>query len=409
MNNPSMRFKRDDGTVFPDWSSSEIGNVADTCSGGTPSTSVSEYWDGPIQWLTPTEINSKYVHNSKRTITSAGIASSSAKLLPIGALLLTTRATIGACSINNFDADVSTNQGFQSLICKSSLFNEYAYYAITRDKFQKELIKHSSGSTFLEISSKNLKKLPIPIPCLEEQQKIASFFSTLDQKIELNERKVEALEKLKKGLMQNIFNRKIRFKKDDGTDFPDWKVSELGNIAEIRGGGTPSTSNSDYWDGNIQWLTPTEIDSKYVHESNRKITESGLANSSAKLLPMGTILLTTRATLGACSINNFNGFVCTNQGFQSLVCKPIVLNEYVYYAITFDEFQKKITKHASGSTFLEISAKNLKKLTIPTPSLEEQRKIADLLSTLDLQIDIKKKTVSAMRDLKRGFMQQMFI
>lgn len=404
-----MRFKRDDGTVFPDWSSSEIGNVADTCSGGTPSTSVSEYWDGPIQWLTPTEINSKYVHNSKRTITSAGIASSSAKLLPIGALLLTTRATIGACSINNFDGDVSTNQGFQSLICKSSLFNEYAYYAITRDKFQKELIKHSSGSTFLEISSKNLKKLPIPIPCLEEQQKIASFFSTLDQKIELNERKVEALEKLKKGLMQNIFNRKIRFKKDDGTDFPDWKVSELGNIAEIRGGGTPSTSNSDYWDGNIQWLTPTEIDSKYVHESNRKITESGLANSSAKLLPMGTILLTTRATLGACSINNFNGFVCTNQGFQSLVCKPIVLNEYVYYAITFDEFQKKITKHASGSTFLEISAKNLKKLTIPTPSLEEQRKIADLLSTLDLQIDIKKKTVSAMRDLKRGFMQQMFI
>lgn len=409
MTNPAMRFRRDDGITFPDWDASEIGNVADIYSGGTPSTSVSEYWDGSIQWLTPTEINSKYVHNSKRTITSAGLENSSAKLLPIGALLLTTRATIGACSINNFDGAVSTNQGFQSLICKSALFNEYAYYAITRDKFQKELIKYSSGSTFLEISSKNLKKLPIPIPCLEEQQKIASFFSTLDQKIDLNERKLETLEKLKKGLMQKIFNRKIRFKKDDGTDFPDWKVSELGNIAEIRGGGTPSTSNSDYWDGNIQWLTPTEIDSKYVHESNRKITESGLANSSAKLLPMGTILLTTRATLGACSINNFNGFVCTNQGFQSLVCKPIVLNEYVYYAITFDEFQKKITKHASGSTFLEISAKNLKKLTIPTPSLEEQRKIADLLSTLDLQIDIKKKTVSAMRDLKRGFMQQMFI
>ena len=124
---------------------------------------------------------------------------------------------------------------------------------------------------------------------------------------------------------------------------------------------------------------------------------------------MGAILLTTRATIGACSINNFNGSVCTNQGLQSLVCKTSVLNEYVYYAITFDEFQKKIAKHASGSTFLEISAKNLKKLTIPTPSLEEQRKIADFLSTLDLQIDIKKKTVSAIRDLKRGFMQQMFV
>lgn len=289
---------------------------------------------------------------------------------------------------------------------KQEFSNKFIFYSIEH----KDIRSYINGSTRGKLTKSDMWNIKIGVPSsIREQQKIASFFSTLDQKIELNERKLEALEKLKKGLMQKIFNRKIRFKKDDGTDFPDWTVSELGNIAEIRGGGTPSTSNSDYWDGNIQWLTPTEIDSKYVHESNRKITESGLANSSAKLLPIGTILLTTRATIGACSINNFNGSVCTNQGFQSLVCKPIVLNEYVYYAITFDEFREKLTKHASGSTFLEISAKNLKKLTIPTPSLEEQRKIADFLSTIDLQIDLKKKTVSAMRDLKRGFMQQMFV
>lgn len=289
---------------------------------------------------------------------------------------------------------------------KREFSNKFIFYSIEH----KDIRSYINGSTRGKLTKSDMWNIKIGVPSsIREQQKIASFFTTLDQKIELNERKLEVLEKLKKGMMQKIFNRKIRFKKDNGTDFPDWTVSELGNIAEIRGGGTPSTSNRDYWDGNIQWLTPTEIDSKYVHESNRKITESGLANSSAKLLPMGAILLTTRATIGACSINNFNGSVCTNQGFQSLVCKTSVLNEYVYYAITFDEFQKKIAKHASGSTFLEISAKNLKKLTIPTPSLEEQRKIADFLSTLDLQIDIKKKTVSAIRDLKRGFMQQMFV
>lgn len=405
-----MRFKRDDGTVFPDWSSSEIGNVADTCSGGTPSTSVSEYWDGPIQWLTPTEINSKYVHNSKRTITSAGIASSSAKLLPIGALLLTTRATIGACSINNFDGDVSTNQGFQSLICKSSLFNEYAYYAITRDKFQKELIKHSSGSTFLEISSKNLKKLPIPIPCLEEQQKIASFFSTLDQKIELNERKLEALEKLKKGVMQRIFNQNIRFFSKDGTTYPNWKIVKLSDVADTFNGdrGKNYPSSQDYVPTGIPFINAGDLINGSVSESCARITIAKYNSLSGAKLQKGDILYCLRGTLGKNGVCPFDAGTLASS-LMAIRAKDCINPAYLYYFLNSHLEREQRLLNDEGAAQPNLSQKNVRNFQIPLPCIEEQQKIADLLSILGRRIEIERKRAEVMRKLKQGFMQQMFI
>lgn len=392
-----MRFKRDDGTVFPDWNSSEIGNVADTCSGGTPSTSVSEYWDGPIQWLTPTEINSKYVHNSKRTITSAGIANSSAKLLPIGALLLTTRATIGACSINNFDGDVSTNQGFQSLICKSSLFNEYAYYAITRDKFQKELIKHSSGSTFLEISPKNLKKLPIPIPCLEEQQKIAFFFSTLDQKIELNERKLEALEKLKKGLMQKIFSREIRFKQEDGSDFPKWNNKRLGEVACLNNG---------------RAYKQEELlnEGKYVvlrvgnFFTNEKYYYSNMELESCKYALKGDLLYCWSASFGP---KIWDGEKVIYH-YHIWKIDPINIDRnYLYYYLQRDVVN--LEQEMNGGTMMHLTKANMELRSVEIPVIEEQTKIASLFIHFDKKIELVLAKINSLKKLKQGFMQQMFV
>lgn len=409
MNNPAMRFKRDDGTVFPDWSSSEIGNVADTCSGGTPSTSVSEYWDGPIQWLTPTEINSKYVHNSKRTITSAGIASSSAKLLPIGALLLTTRATIGACSINNFDGDVSTNQGFQSLICKSSLFNEYAYYAITRDKFQKELIKHASGSTFLEISSKNLKKLPIPIPCLEEQQKIASFFSTLDQKISIYERKLESLEQLKKGLMQKIFNQEIRFKSKEGKDYPCWKIAKLSEISQSLSYGL--NASAAQFDGKNGYLRITDIDertNKYI--SSTRVSPS--CNPDKKyLLKEGDIVFArTGNSVGKTYIYKNTDGVLYYAGFLIRArLNPDVYPYFIFLQTLTNKYRKWVRIMSQRSGQPGINSEEYGNYKIVLPCLEEQEKIASVFRELDKKIDLSLAKIASLKKLKQGFMQQMFV
>lgn len=254
-----------------------------------------------------------------------------------------------------------------------------------------------------------IQKQELAIPCYQEQQKIAAFFTALDEKIRLSEQKLNLISKIKKGIAQKLFAQDLRFKNKDGYFFDSWKSYTVGELVDVIGGGTPSTQNPDYWDGDIYWLTPTEINSKYVHSSNRKITFDGVRNSSAKLLPKGALLLTTRATLGACSINNQDNPVCTNQGFQSLVCKDGVDNEFMYYVVTDSAFQKTMIQRASGSTFLEISSKNLKGIVIHLPSLEEQRQIATLLSSLDKKIDCLKQRVKALKTQKASFMQQMFV
>ncbi len=160
----------------------------------------------------------------------------------------------------------------------------------------------------------------------------------------------------------------------------NWQRVRLGDIAEIIGGGTPSTQITSFWNGSINWFTPTEIGiTKYVYKSQRTITPLGLKNSSAKLLPIGTILLTSRASIGDCAI--LKVVATTNQGFQSLIPLEKINNEFLYYLILI--LKNKLLKLASGSTFLEVSPNKIKNLLIPLPPLNEQNAIANILSDLD--------------------------
>ncbi|WQT02982.1 restriction endonuclease subunit S [Helicobacter pylori] len=160
----------------------------------------------------------------------------------------------------------------------------------------------------------------------------------------------------------------------------NWQRVRLGDICEIIGGGTPSTQITSFWNGSINWFTPTEIGiTKYVYKSQRTITPLGLKNSSAKPLPIGTILLTSRASIGDCAI--LKEVATTNQGFQSLIPLEKINNEFLYYLIL--TLKNKLLKLASGSTFLEVSPNKIKNLLIPLPPLNEQIAIANILSALD--------------------------
>ncbi|WP_198938527.1 restriction endonuclease subunit S, partial [Helicobacter pylori] len=160
----------------------------------------------------------------------------------------------------------------------------------------------------------------------------------------------------------------------------NWQRVRLGDIAEIIGGGTPSTQITSFWNGSINWFTPTEIGiTKYVHKSQRTITPLGLKKSSAKLLPIGTILLTSRASIGDCAILKM--VATTNQGFQSLIPLEKINNEFLYYLML--TLKNKLLELASGSTFLEVSPNKIKNLLIPLPPLNEQIAIANILSDVD--------------------------
>lgn len=178
----------------------------------------------------------------------------------------------------------------------------------------------------------------------------------------------------------------------------DWSIKRLSDIAEVVGGGTPDTTDSTLWNGDIQWFTPTEVGhSKYVSSSIRTISQLGLKKSSAKKLPAGSILLSSRATVGECSIAQRD--CTTNQGFQNLIPKKSVYNEFLYYLTQTKKHH--FVKYASGSTFLEISNSEIKKAICAIPDIEEQTEIATFLSAIDMRIEVQNKIIEDLKILKK--------
>ena len=184
----------------------------------------------------------------------------------------------------------------------------------------------------------------------------------------------------------------------------EWETKPINDLAVVIGGGTPDTTVKSYWDGEIQWFTPSEIGkTKYVDSSLRTITEDGLNNSSAKRLPPNTILLSSRATIGECSLSLRE--CATNQGFQSLVSKKCNV-DFLYYLIQTKK--NDLIRKSCGSTFLEISANEVRKIQVSIPSDVEQQKIAGLLSLIDERIATQNKIIEDLKKLKSAIRKKMF-
>uniref|UniRef100_UPI0032180E12 restriction endonuclease subunit S n=1 Tax=uncultured Draconibacterium sp. TaxID=1573823 RepID=UPI0032180E12 len=277
-----------------------------------------------------------------------------------------------------------------------------AYYL--NDKKKYDIARLAQGISVVHLYGSQLKQLKLCLPSEIEQTKIAKFLTTVDKRIKILTQQKEKLEQYKKGVMQQIFNQQIRFKNENGNDFPEWDEKKLGEVYEIVGGGTPETTKKEYWNGTIEWFTPTEIKSKYIESSDRKITQNGLQKSSAKLLPKGTLLFTSRATIG--DVGFCSKECCTNQGFQSFVPNEKNEIEFLYYWILKN--RKEFIRRSSGSTFLEISKKEIQKIKLFLPSLKEQQKIASFLSALDNKIELVSQQIEQTTTWKKGLLQKMF-
>ena len=416
MTNPKLRFRSADGSLFEDWKSVKVGDIAETCGGGTPATGNASYWGGSIQWLTPTEINTKYVHSSERTITQDGLKNSSAKLLPKGAIVLTTRATLGACSINNFEGDVCTNQGFQSLIGKSSVDSEFLYYLVASKRFQKELEKKASGSTFLEVSPGNLKKIVVALPCKQEQDRIAQFFSTLDEKIGLAERKLTALQTLKSGLIQKIFSQEIRFKREDGSDFPIWEKTFLGKVGNLRGRiGFRGYTRADITnkEEGVVALAPGSISDGHINlEEGTYITRKKYDESTEIKVIKDDILFTkTGSTVGKIGLVDRGDIEATVNPQIALITvnKQQAEAYFVYSYMQSPTAQRYVTAIVVGGAIPTLSQQELKAMPVPLIDHAEQKDIAHLFLHVDKRIRCSKQKLLRLKKMKQAFMQQMFV
>lgn len=284
----------------------------------------------------------------------------------------------------------------------------FMYYFLKRDDLLQIIESHSqrtSGQTGIEMDV--LKSFPMHLPPLPEQRKIAKILSTWDKAISTTERLIDNSKQQKKALMQQLLTGKKRLLDDTGKPFEsEWVEVTVGGLGTIYSGGTPSTSNEEYWDGDIDWITPTDItkqDSVYINSSVRRITAEGLKNSSAKLVPKGALLVCTRATIGEMAITAHE--MCTNQGFKNIVPNNKTNIEFVFYLLTYEKH--KLVSKASGSTFLELSKSAFESMKFRVPVIEEQQKIASVLTNADNEIELLEQQHADLKQEKKALMQQL--
>ena len=315
-------------------------------------------------------------------------------------------ASIGrSCKYNLDSTQANINQAVCLFRTNELVESDYIYQYLQSENTINRLLGTQTESARPNLSLTDMRDFIFAIPPLPEQQKIAKILSTWDKAISTTKRLIGNSTQQKKALMQQLLTGKKRLLDDNGERFAgEWEERAVSSLGKIYSGGTPSTSNTGYWDGDINWITPTDItkqDSRYINSSLRKITLEGLENSSAKLVPAGSLLICTRATIGAMAITSHE--MCTNQGFKNIVPNSKTNIEFVYYLLTYNK-HRMISK-ASGSTFLELSKTSFESMKFNMPAIKEQKKIATVLTNVDKEIELLEQQLADLQQEKKALMQ----
>jgi len=410
------------GKIPVDWEVVRLGDVCDVIGGSTPSTKNNEYWGGEIPFATPTDITSlqgREISDTKQSITQEGLSSCGARLLPIGSVLLTSRATLGACAINT--KPMATNQGFASLVCNEMAYNWFIFYKMIA--LQQELDRLGSGSTFKEVSKSSIKSLNFSLPPLPEQKQIADILTTVDKAIEKTSQIIEKTKELKKGLMQRLLTRGIghkRFKRTKIGEIPEeWEAKRLIDLAgnekySFTGGPFGSDLKENcYTDHGIRIIQLQNIgDGKFL--DNYKIfTSEEKANQlrSCNIYP-GDIIIAKMAdpVARACIIPDMDKrYLMASDGIRLSINGKENDTNFVLYAINSTYFRKNAERHSTGTTRLRIGLTELRNLPIGMPLLKEQKKIAEILSSVDEEITKESMHRDQLGSLKKSLMQVLLI
>lgn len=398
---PVLRFKG----FTDDWEQRKLGDIANVYDG---THTTPDYQKNGIMFLSVENIDTL---TSKKFITKSDYLENYKHKPEYHDIFMTRIGSIGKTNI----LETHDPRAFYvslALIKPKDIDPYYLKYWLSSNTTQKEIWRRTLQIAFPQkINKDEISKVQSSISkSKNEQYNIGKLLNKIDHLLLLQQRKLNELKEVKKTLLSQLFPSKgqyrpiIRFKKFTNK----WTKRKLGNIAKIIGGGTPSTSNHDYWNGNINWYSPTEIGNNiFVNSSNKKISIKGLNNSSAKLLPGGkTILFTSRAGIGNMAIMLTDG--CTNQGFQSWVIDDTKIDIYFLYSLG------RLLKHdairqASGSTFLEISNKEVKKLLLEIPSFTEQKLIGNMLRKIDDDIVRQKERIILITKIKKNLLQKLFV
>lgn len=397
----------------PYWQIKRLGDVCvEIIGGGTPSTNKNEFWDGNIPWITSADIHGIREVVIRKKTNENGIKNSSTNLLPKGSIIVVTRVGLGKIAIA--PCDLCFSQDCQGLILKNEVIsNSYALYFLSKAV---QVFKYESrGTTINGVTKKQLVNLQIPVPPLPEQEqivaKIEELFSELDAGVANIKTAHEQLKVYRQSLLKWAFEGKLTNEDVKDGELPEgWKRFKVKEICiKILGGGTPSTKNKEYWNGNIPWISSADIHGIKKVLPRKKITLEAIENSATNFFPAGGIIVVTRVGLGKLAIAPFD--LCFSQDNQGLILnKNVVDTDYAVFVLSQAVLSFK--QNSRGTTINGVTKKQLAELEIPIPPLTEQLKIVEELESRltvcdKLEEDIKFSLARA-ESLRQSILKQAF-
>lgn len=309
------------------------------------------------------------------------------------------RNLIGKNALITKEAEGSAFGAFMTIY--RSDFNLFLYQWMQGDDF-KRYVGKNLGATINSINGSDLKSFTLNIPSLQEQTKIADFLSAVDEQISLLTEKQEKLQTYKRGVMQQLFSQELRFKDEHGVDYPEWEEKKLGEIANFFSGGTPKSSDKNFYNGNIPFIKSGEIGSAYTEQY---LSEIGLSSSSAKMVEKGDVLYALYgATSGQVALSLIDGAIN-----QAVLCiKPFDINSRFLVEVLKYNKESIVGKYIQGGQG-NLSGTIVKGLEFYLPSLSEQAKIADFLTAIDSQLEEVEGQIAQTKLFKQGLLQKMFV
>lgn len=371
-----------------EWKNYKFSELVYILGGGTPKTTVLEYWNGTIPWLSVKDFNSgeKFVYTTEKTITQLGLEKSSTQLLKKNDIILSARGTVGEIAVIPFL--MAFNQSCYGIRAKEEIINsDFLYYLL---KNSINLLKHNThGSVFDTITRETFGNIEIKLPPLKTQQKIAKVLSAIDDKIELNNSINNNLEQQAQAIFKFWFI---------DNEYEIEKETTIGEICKCELGGTPSRNKKEYWKGSIAWINSGAVNNYRITKATEYITELGLSKSATKLLPKKTtVLAITGATLGQISLLEIDS--CTNQSVVGILENEQVPYEFIYPYICHNIHE--LLSHQTGGAQQHINKQNIEQLAISFPKHDVICKYKKLVNPIYSKITnncFENETLTQLRD-----------
>ena len=373
-----------------------LGDICTVVSGSTPKTSVSEYWDGDIKWITPAELNedSFYLHDSVRHITELGKEKTGLSYMPTGTVILSSRAPIGKTAIAA--CEMCCNQGFKNLICSDKIFNEYLYFFLSaKTEYLNSL---GRGATFKEISKAIVENIMIPLPGIEDQKQIAARFVQVEDLIRLRKEQLQQLDQLVKSRFIELFGA-----------IPDSKHTTVTDVCSIITDGTHQPPK--FTSSGIPFLFVSNIvTNKITYKTEKHISEETYAELIKRTpIEIGDILLSTVGSYGHPAVVETDERFCFQRHIAYLKPKKDVVNSrYLYGVLLSADVQKQIEEKVKGIAQKTLNLSEIKKLHFPLPSLELQNEFASFVEHTDKLKLAVTEAPAELETLKKSLMQQYF-